>query len=39
MFRVLAVTLLLSIPFGAFAKELYRAPSAGDSGTNFVLKI
>lgn len=39
MLRILAVILFLSIPFGAFAKELYRAPSAGDSGTYFVLKI
>jgi hypothetical protein len=29
---------VLVIPFGSFAKELYRAPSAGDSGSYYVLE-
>ena len=38
MLRAISVVLLLTAPAALLAKELYRAPSAGDSGTYYVLK-
>lgn len=38
MKRYFAAIILISVSINSYAKEMYRAPSSGDSGTYYVLK-
>lgn len=38
MLKHLLIVSVLVVPSGTFAKELYRAPSSGDSGAYYVLR-